>query len=345
MKAVVIHGENEFQYKEVPVEKPEENEVLIKIRAGGLCGTDYELYTNEMIYIKQGLAVLPMIPGHEWSGTVEQVGAKVNKYRVGDRVTGECTVWCGECLMCQKGKLDQCTNRTETGVMNRDGGFAEYITFPASHLHNIKNIPFDEAALIEPTAIALHGVIRSGLTALDNVLISGPGPIGLMAAQLAKKVFNAKRVILSGTREERLATGLSFGIDGTINVRNENIQQKVYELTNGEGIDVVVECSGGATVFKDIEKVINPGGRVLLMGFFGNKTANIDWDAFTTKGVTIIGCLGSPVIWDDVIDLMERKVISTKPLITHYMKLSEFDKALDYMVNRKENACKIILEP
>ena len=176
-------------------------------------------------------------------------------------------------------------------------------------------------------------------------MVTGPGPVGLQAAQIAKKVFNAKRVILTGTRQERLDRAKSYGLDGFVNIRKEDIKEKVKELTDGEMIDVVIEESGGKSVFNDIKEVINPRGRVVLNGFFGSKNAAIDWDFFTVNDISIFGALGSPNIWDEVIAMLEAGKIETKSLISHVMKLSEFEKGLDIMVKRKENACKVILKP
>jgi 2-desacetyl-2-hydroxyethyl bacteriochlorophyllide A dehydrogenase len=345
MKAVVIHGPSQVSIDDVKVKQPGLGEVLIKVKAAGLCGTDYELYTNDMVYINEGLSKLPIIPGHEWSGVVEKTGEGVENYKPGDKVTGECTVSCGKCYYCQRGKQNQCINRTETGIMNRDGGFAEYITFPVSHLHKFKTLSFEEASLIEPTGIGLYATMRGNVTPFDNVMVTGPGPVGLKVAQIAKKVFNAKRVILTGTRDERLDRAKNYGIEGCINIRKEEVKEKVTEITHGEMIDVVIEESGGTDVFEDIKQVINPCGRIVLNGFFGSKKVVIDWDFITVNDIKIIGSLGSPNIWDDVIEMLESGKIETKSLISHVIKLEEFEKGLDIMVNRKENACKVILKP
>jgi len=345
MKAVVIHGPKQISIDDVPIKEPGQGEALIKVMAAGLCGTDYELYTNDMVYIKEGLSKLPLIPGHEWSGVVVRTGPGVSSFQAGDKVSGECTVNCQKCWYCARGINNQCKDRTETGIMNRDGGFAEYITFPISHLHRFSSLSFEEASLIEPTGIALYALMRGKIAPFDNVVIMGPGPVGLQAAQIARKVFRAKKVILAGTRPERLERATGFGLDGLINIRQEDIAEKVRTYTGGQMADLVIEASGGATVFQDIKKIINPCGRIVLNGFFGSKAAPIDWDFITVNDISIIGALGSPNIWDNVIDLLESGIIETKCLISHIMKLDEFEKGLDMMVNRRENACKVILKP
>jgi 2-desacetyl-2-hydroxyethyl bacteriochlorophyllide A dehydrogenase len=345
MKAIVIHGPSQISIDDVDIKKPDAGEVLVKVKAVGICNTDYELYTNEMFYITEGISKLPMIPGHEWSGVVDELGEGVTDFAVGDKVCGECTVSCGSCYYCVRGIPNQCTNRTETGIMNRDGAFAEYITFPVSHLHRFRNISFPEAAMVETSGVAYYAVRSGGVGPMDNVLVTGPGAVGLMAAQIAKKVFNAKRVILSGTRSERLEKAGSFGLDGLVNIREDDLEEKVREFTNGEMIDVVIEESGGSGVFADIKKIINPCGRVVLNGFFGAREAPIQWDAFTVKDVKIIGTLGSPNVWDDVIHLLDTGKITSSPLVTHRMGLLDFEKGLDTVINRKENVCKVVIEP
>ena len=241
-----------------------------------------------------------------------------------------------------------CINRTETGVMSRDGGFAEYITFPVSHLHKFDNLSFEEAALIEPTGVALYVITRAKVSPQENVLVMGPGPIGLQAAQIVKKVIGAKKVIISGTRKDRLDRAKAFGLDGYINVREEDLTQRVSDITNGEMIDTVIETSAGLSAFSDIKKVINPRGKIGLIGFFGNKKPECDWDSFTTRDISIFGSLGSPSVWDDVISMMESGRIEAKSVISHILDLKSYDdfkNALDMMVNRSDDACKIIMKP
>ena len=345
MLAVKIYGPKNIRVEDVPIRPPGPGEALIRVMAAGLCGTDYELYTGEMTYLRQGLTKLPIIPGHEWSGVVECIGEGVTNFTPDDKVVGECTVNCGKCANCSHGHSSQCSNRTETGVLNRDGGFAQYITFPTSHLHSFHVISFEEAALIEPTAVAFYANLRGGVSPMDNVMVTGPGPVGLQAAQIAKKVFGAKRVILTGTRNERLQKAASFGLDGCINIREENLISRVSTITGGEMIDVVIEESGGSTVFKDVQNIINPLGRVILNGFFGTEPAEIDWDFVTTREIQMLGSLGSANVWDNVIHLLDSGKIETKSIISHRMELSDFEKGLSIMSERRENVCKIIFKP
>jgi 2-desacetyl-2-hydroxyethyl bacteriochlorophyllide A dehydrogenase len=347
MKAIVVHGPMDVRYEDVEVRKPGPGEVLIKVKAAGLCGTDAEILRVEMFYYTSGMAKLPIIPGHEWSGEIAGLGEGVKDFALGDHVTGECTVSCGFCKQCVSGKQNLCANRTETGVMNRSGGYAEYITFPVSALHKFSTISFEEGAAIEPACIAMEAVKRARVSPMDNVLVIGPGPIGLLAAQISKNVFAAKRTLISGTRDERLGRAKGY-VDGVINVKKENLKERVKALTEGEGIDAVIEAAGAAASFTDCEGIINGAGRISCCGFFGSKKAPCNWDYIITNDIEIIGSLGSPGVWDFTIRCMERGKIDVKNIITHDLPMKskeDFMKAFAMMEDRTDGACKIILRP
>jgi 2-desacetyl-2-hydroxyethyl bacteriochlorophyllide A dehydrogenase len=347
MKAVVVHGPMDIRYEDVEVKKPGPGEVLVKVKAAGLCGTDAEILSVKLFYFTSGLARLPIIPGHEWSGEITELGEGVKDFKAGDHVTGECTVSCGFCKQCVSGKQNLCVNRTETGVMNRNGAYAEYITFPVSALHKFTKLTYEEAAAIEPSCIAMEAVKRGRVSPMDNVLVIGPGPIGLLAAQICKNVFAAKRTLLSGTRDDRLARAKGY-TDGIINVKKEDLKQRVKELTGGEGIDVVIEAAGVASSLTDIEGIINGAGRISMCGFFGAKQAPCNWDFIICNDIEIIGSLGSPGVWDFTIHCMEQGKIDVKNIITHDLPVKskeDFMNAFNIMEERKDGACKVIIRP
>jgi len=345
--SVTVYGPMDIRYEDHGVLAPAPGEVRIKVKAAGVCGTDVEVLTNEMFYYTSGQAKLPIVPGHEWCGVIEEVGEGVTGYKVGDMVTGECTVNCGHCAQCNSGHANLCVNRTETGVMNRDGGYAEYINFPATHLHKFTKLSFEEGAVIEPTCIAMNAVIRGRITPKDNVLVVGPGPIGLLAAQIAKNIYGAKRVIISGTRDERLERAVPF-TDAQINVKNCDAAAEIMKATDGEGVNVILETAGATDTFALASKVLAPAGRIVICGFFGTKKAECQWDFISTNDAEIIGSLGSPGIWDFVITLMESGRLDVRCILSHDMPLKskeDFMKAIDIMTGRKDNVCKIVLRP
>ena len=344
--SIVVHGPMDIHWEDHGIKQPGRGEVLVKVKAAGLCGTDVDVLTNELFYFKTGLSKVPIVPGHEWSGVIEAIGEEVTGFQVGDHVTGECTVSCGHCHQCQSGHANLCVNRTETGVMNRDGGYAQNITFPTTALHKFEGISFEEGAIIEPTCVATNAVIRGRVSPRDNVLVIGPGPIGLLAAQIAKNVYGAKRVIITGTRDDRLERAKDF-TDGQINVRTENAVERIRELTKGEGINVILESAGAADSFVLAQQVLAPAGRMALCGFYGPNVKPFDWNFVCTSDVEIVGSLGSPGIWDYVISLIESGKIDIKRIITHKLPLAskeDFMNALSVMTERKDNVCKVVLE-
>lgn len=344
MKAIRVYGPKEVRYEDVPMPQVGCDDVLVKVRAAGLCGTDLEVYDGTMFYITSGLTKLPFIPGHEWSGEVAELGSNVNEFEIGDRVTGECSVGCRSCSYCIRGWYNQCQARSETGLLNRDGGFAEYISFPKYFLHKCNKMEFAESAFIEPTGIALYPTKLTNLGPEDYVAVMGPGPIGLFAVQTAK-AYGARKVVLVGTREDRLAVGQKLGADVTVNIRNENLIEKVTEATNGHMVDVVIEAVGKPSVWDDIASIIAPRARIAMTGLFAGEKCAVDFDPLVINNITILGVLGGPSVWDEAIDLHERGIITAKPLITHHLPLSKFSEGIEIMRNRTDNAIKVVLEP
>jgi len=344
MKAVRIHGPAKARFEDVPLPEVTPDDVLIRIRAVGICGTDLELYDGTMFYLSSGMCKLPMTPGHEWAGDVVTVGAHVTEFQIGDKVTGECSVGCRSCVYCLRGWYSQCPNRTETGVLNRDGGFAQYISFPRFFLHKCNRMKLEEAAFIEPTGIALYPTKTLGICPDDVVAIVGPGPIGLFAIQTAK-AYGARTIVLLGTNDQRLAIGATLGADVTVNVTREDPVQKIRQATAGHMVDAVIEAVGKPGAWEFLPSILAPRARVAVTGLYGGKKCQIDFDTFVVNNITVYGSLGGPNVWDEAIDLHERGLVKAEPLITHRLPLSEFERGFDIVRNRRENALKVILNP
>lgn len=344
MRAVRIYGKGDARYEDVPMPSVGPNDVLVRIRAVGICGTDLELVDGTMFYLTSGMGKLPLIPGHEWSGDVVDVGSGVTEFRVGDKVTGECTVGCHSCAFCLRGWYSQCPNRTETGVLNRDGGFAEYISFPRFFLHKCNAMKYDEAAFIEPTGIALYPTKTLRVCPEDYVAIVGPGPIGLFAVQTAR-AYGARRIVLIGTNDARLEMGRKLGADVTVNVRSEDLVDKVRAATDGHMIDAAIEAVGKPSSWSVLSSVLAPRARVALTGLFAGKKCDVDFDQLVVNNITLYGSLGSPNVWDEAISLHERGLVTAAPLITHRLHLSSFAEGLEIARTRRDNAIKVVLEP
>lgn len=328
------------------VERPQygADEVLIKVHYVGVCATDLEIYQGEMVYYQTGQASYPIIPGHEWSGEVVATGSEVKGLAVGDRVVGETTISCGRCQQCMHGQYNLCPHRVENGVMGKDGACAEYMVYPAHALHKFSaGISYEEAALIEPAAVAYRGVDKLKVTPADTVAVLGAGPIGLLAAQIAQS-FGAKKVVLIDMRKNRLEMGLSLGCDAVIDLSTEDLVERANEMTNGAMFDAIIEATGHTKAVENITQMTAPGSRVVLLGLCGGRKACLDVDHIVTHDVEMYGSLASPGVWADVIELMESGKLRTKDLITHRFALSEIESAFKIMEDKDPSIVKMILE-
>ena len=344
MKAYQIHGAHAGRYEKVPDPHPGPDDALIQVRAVAACGTDLEIYQGTMFYFTSGLAKYPIVPGHEWSGEVLQIGKNVSNVKPGDKVVGECTVACGSCEYCRAGWYNQCPNRRETGILNLDGGFADRMAYPASFLHTFEGISFEEAALCETTAISVYAVKLVETCPQDYVAVLGPGPVGLQAIQAAK-AYGARKVVAIGGRARRRAQALELGADVAIDPKAQPLEAEVLRATGGRRFDVVIEATGNPEVTRDLLKIVRPRGRIAMVGLFNSQWGEIDLDALVVNNVTIRGSLGSPNVWDETIHLMESGRIRTGPLITGRYPLSEAEKVFQMMAERSPNLIKAILLP
>ncbi|MBN2295679.1 MAG: alcohol dehydrogenase catalytic domain-containing protein [Pirellulales bacterium] len=344
MKAIRIHGPKDARYEDVPMPEVPPDNVLVRVRAAAICATDIELYDGVMFYITSGMTRYPFIPGHEWSGEVVELGSNVNDFAVGDKVVGECSIGCRRCATCRRGTYQLCPDRSETGLLKQDGGFAEYISFPRFFLHKCNSLSYEDAAFIEPTGVAINPAKKTHLSPADYVAVMGPGAIGLFAVQVAK-AYGARKVILVGRSPDRLRAGLDVGADVTVNIRKEDLVETVRKATEGHMVDVVIEAVGKKEVWPDIASILAPGARVGMTGLFAGAKCEVDFDPLVVNEVTIFGCLGGPNMWSEAISLHERGQVSSQRLITHRLPLSQFAEGIEISRNRTDGAIKVLLEP
>lgn len=327
-----------FVLKEVGIPEPKEDEVLIKVKAVGICGTDLPIFKGirEVDY--------PLIPGHEFSGVIVKKGTRVKKFNVGENVIPGLVVPCGECTYCHQGLDSLCENIWEIGI-HHDGAFAEYVIAPEKTLHKMpESMDFDDGASIDPIASAYRPVKKAKIHSDDTVVIFGPGPIGLYALQIAV-AEGAKKIIIVGARgdEERLELAKNLGADITINIANEDPVEVIKKITDGKMADVIIEATGVAPAVDICLKSLSKNGRLSLAGIFHQK-AHIDLAPIVRKEFTIFGSIC--YTWLDFqacIDLVKMGRIKTKPVISHRFKLKEMDKALNLAYQRK--SIKIIIYP
>lgn len=346
MKAARIFGKKDIRYIDIPVPEIKPDEVLIKVKAVGLCGSDVELYEGTHPYIKRGLTTLPITPGHEWSGIIAEVGANVKGYKPGDRVVGDVSLGCGDCSYCKKGRYNLCPDRIVVGsYKNKDGGFADYLSLPARNLFKIpENISFKEAALIEPAATCVYGIMRIGIDFGSSVLVIGDGPIGQFALQAAY-ASGAGELIMSGSYDSKIEIASKFGATKTINRHKEDVIEAVMEFTSGQGVDIVIESCGKAKGLEQAIEVVKPGGKLCLFSFYTQEKIEICVNTIVMKNLNIYGSLASPNAYQPTINMLKLGKMNTKEIITHTVPLEKAEEAYNIIYQERDKAIKVILIP
>lgn len=349
MKALVLTSPGEFEVQEVPVPVPGPAEVLCKIRAVAICGSDPEI-------IRGGLAGIwppsyPFTPGHEWSGEIVQIGPDVTGFAAGDRVAGEAHKGCGHCRNCLAGRYTICTNygRTESGHRHygfiTPGAYAQYNVYSIKSVKKLpEKISFKEGALVDTAGVTLHGMELSGITAGGTVVVIGPGPIGLIAMRFAK-VLGAARVIMVG-RGSRLQTAVKLGADLIVNFEEEDPVEAVRRATGGEGVDEAFECSGAEGTFAQAVRMVRKGGSVALLGVPSDKVEEkLPYKYIVHNEIAIFGSRANPNVSWKIIESIASGRLVVRDLISHVFPLDNFRQALETFVERREGAVKVVIEP
>ncbi len=344
MKALVktTRGVGNMDIEDVPTPQIAADEVLIRVNACGICGSDLKIQDDEHPYTP------PVVVGHEFSGEIVEVGADIAGWCVGDRVVSEQhTHACGLCRQCLTGDAFACTSKRAPGYFV-DGAFAEFIKVPAWLLHRIPdNLSFVEAALSEPSAVAAHGVLdRTGIAPEDVVLILGCGPIGLLAAKMAQAAGASKVIITGIDRDERarLPKARQLGIDHAVNVMQTDLESLVAELTDGEGADVVIELAGALPAIDQAFRLARRLGRVGVIGQPPTEDVSIPYRQALFRALTVSFSYSSKYTsWERALSLFERGVVQPRQIISHVLSLEEWSQGFD--LARSGEAVKVVLEP
>lgn len=322
------------------VEQPEfgYNDLLIKIKKTAICGTDIHIY-NWDHWAQQTIPV-PMVVGHEYVGEVVAIGEGVRGFEINDRVSGEGHITCGHCRNCRAGRTHLCRNTIGVGV-NRSGAFSEYLVLPAFNAFKIPDdICDDLAAIFDPFGNAVHTALSFDLVG-EDVLITGAGPIGIMAAAVARHV-GARHVVITDVNEYRLDLARKMGVTRAVNVSKQSIESVIQELKMTEGFDVGLEMSGNPSAFNSMLKSMNHGGRIALLGI-PPSDMGIDWNQVIFKGLVIKGIYGREMFetWYKMVSLIQSGLDLT-PIITHHYNIDEFQQGFDVM--RSGASGKVILD-
>jgi L-iditol 2-dehydrogenase len=349
MRAAVLVGYGDLQVRDVPVPILEVGEALVEIDSVAICGSDPAIIAHGWKgYSKLG----EFIPGHEFTGTVAKVAPDVTELAVGDRVAVEPHKGCGRCENCLRGLYTTCLNygNLEKGHrhygFSTNGGYADYAVGHVNTLHRIpESISFEEGTMLTGAGTVLYGYERIGwVRPGETVVVTGPGAIGLMSAHLAK-VLGAGRVILTGTRDERLAVGRELGADITLNIHEVSVVEAVMELTNGVGAEMIVECTGQPGPAAEALHMVRKNGRISYNGIY-HDPVTLDLDRIVQWNLTITGPKAEGMLnLERAIPLMADGRIDLKPLITHTFPLTEINEALATFTGRVGGAIKVIVKP
>lgn len=343
MKALVKtkSGAGNLAYTEWPKPSPGRGEVLIAVKAVGVCGTD--------VHIMHGTyrTATPVVIGHEFSGVIVEVGPETKRWRVGDRVVVENTVGaCGVCELCRTGTGHICLEKRAYGT-DSDGAMTEFVVFSGAAVHRLPDsVSFEEAAVVEPLAVVNRGVVERGCVRPEStVVVIGPGSIGLLAVQVCRAA-GAKEIILAGTNKDvatRLSLGKQCGATRVVNVQQEDLRAIVSEVTGGAGADLVVEASGSPKAVQEAIHLAGRGKVVSVIGLTGGQVT-LDWDAAVFKEIDIRFSKSSTYLsWHRAISMIADGRVDVKLLITHRFKLSQWAEALQ--ATDKGEAIKAVMFP
>ena len=349
MRAAVLHGKSDWRLQDYPVPTPGTLEVLMKVFACSICGTDPRV-------IRDGWPGMPpfgsFIPGHEYSGQIVAIGPGVTDFAVGDRVAIESHKGCGHCVNCKQGRYTICLNygKPETGHRHygftANGGYAQYAVNHVSTLYHISDsVAYEEAALVT-TAACVHFALDNvgGLLGGETVAVLGPGPIGLMGVQLVK-ALGATKVILTGTRADRLNVGKALGADVIVNIHEQDAVAVVKAETGGLGVDLVLECSGSPEAAAQAIEMCRRGARISYIGD-PHVMATINLRKFVLDDLRAAGVRGEGMAdCRRSLALLAAGKIVAKPMITHHFPLEEVNEGLQTFIQRKGGALKVVIQP
>jgi threonine 3-dehydrogenase len=340
MKALVKSKRTEgiWMVHDAPAPELGVHDVMIRVAKTAICGTDVHIHDWDAW--SQRTIPVPMVIGHEYVGQVVRVGAEVEAFRPGERVSGEGHITCGFCRNCRAGRRHLCRHALGVGV-NRPGAFAELLVIPADNVYRIPDdIPDDVAAVLDPFGNAAHTTLSFDLVG-EDVLITGAGPIGVMAAAIARHV-GARHVVVTDVNDYRLALARRLGASRTVNVAKEDLRTVMKDLGMREGFDVGLEMSGSGPAFRQLLEVMNHGGRVALLGIMPGEEP-IDWSAVVFKGLVLKGIYGREMYetWYKMIAMLQSG-LDISPVITHRFPIDQFQQGFDVM--RSGRSGKVILE-
>ena len=338
MKALAkLKPERGIWLTDVPEPKMGHNDVLIKIKKTAICGTDVHIYNWDAW--AQKTVPLSLVTGHEFVGEVVDMGQDVEGFKLHDRVSGEGHIACGFCRNCRAGRRHVCRKNDSVGV-TRAGCFAEYLVIPAVNAYPIPDSVTDsEASILDPFGNAAHTALSFDLVG-EDILITGAGPVGIMAVAIAKHV-GARHIVITDVNEYRLELAKKMGATVALNVKESSVKDAMNQLNMREGFDVGLEMSGNPEAFGNMLQHMNHAGKVALLGFLP-QTTQIDWNNIIMKGLLVKGIYGREMFetWYKMICMLQSG-LNISPVITHEFHIDEYQQAFDTMLSGKSG--KVIM--
>jgi len=343
MKALLYTKPYCLEYSDFPDPVVGDDEVLISVKACGICGSDVHGFTG-----KTGRRIPPLIMGHEAAGTVEEAGDNVKRFEKGDRVCFDSTVYCNKCQPCRKGLYNRCDKRQVLGVstpeFKRHGAFAEYVAVPWWIVSKIPDdMSFIQSALLEPASIGTHAANRAPISTDDTVVVIGAGTIGLFILQAAR-LRGAAKIIVADINEFRLEVAGKLGADMVINPLKSDLRETIFKETKNRGADVAFEAVGYAQTFRDGVSLTKIGGYLVAVGNL-EKTTEFNLQELVARELTFTGSYASSGEFRDCIDLVASGKINVEPLISDVLPLKDGPSAFERLLKAEENLLKIVLEP
>jgi L-iditol 2-dehydrogenase len=343
MRALQLSAYKQLDLVSLPAPQPAADELLIRIKACGICGSDVHGFDGST-----GRRIPPIVMGHEASGIVESVGSAVTGFNPGDHVTFDSTVYCGECFFCQRGQVNLCDRREVVGVstplFRRMGAFAEYVTVPARIAYRLPDdFPFAHAAMIEAVSVAVHAVSLTPIEPGDTVVVVGAGMIGLLTLQAVRQT-GASRVFVVDVDDTRLSLAQKLGATQTFNSRSMQVVHEIRRLTEGRGADAALECVGITDAIKLAVESVRKGGSVTLVGNVA-PTIELGLQSAVSRQIRLQGSCASNGEYPECIALMSSGQIRVEPLISAVAPLTDGAAWFERLYKREPGLLKVVLEP
>jgi 2-desacetyl-2-hydroxyethyl bacteriochlorophyllide A dehydrogenase len=342
MKAVVIERPHEAAWVELDTPIPGPGEILVRSAVAGVCRTDLEMFHGGLTDPRW--VRFPLIPGHEWSGTIVELGDGVSDLEVGARVVCEGMIPCNRCRRCKEGSTQLCLNYDQIGF-TRGGGYGEFVCAPRHVVHRLPDaVSFAAGALVEPASCVLRALERARPRPGDTIGVIGVGTLGSLAVTLSQ-LFSPGLLVAYGIREEELAFARGLGAGATVHVAEQDAVAATHELLEG-GLDLVVETAGSVAAVDLATQLVRPGGRVALLGIAGaGKMLELPADRIMFADMDVIGSCSYPTSsWSSVVRLLERGLVDLEPIVTHRFPAARFEEAFAALDERRGPVAKVVLE-